>query len=79
MTYASKEERDVSLANVAPVRLSEIIEARQLMRGGMSMKEAADRIGIVPSGRLDVALWNHLGDKDADLLAAAWMKVGTKG
>ena len=75
MTYATEQDRQISEADAAPVRLSEIVASRQLMRQGKSMKEAAEHLGITPSAKLDLALWRHLGEKDADLLAAAWVKV----
>ena len=75
MTYATEQDRQISAADAAPVRLSEIVAARQLVREGKSMKEAAEHLGITPSGKLDLALWRHLGEKDADLLAAAWVKA----
>lgn len=69
------DDRRQAVVDAAPVRLTEVVEARRLMRQGKSMREDAGALNIVPSGRLDLALWNHLGVRDESLLAEHWVKT----
>ena len=70
MTYASRADRARVAVEAAPVSAMEIVTARALMRRGLGLKEAATRIGVTPSSKLDLALWNHLGTPDEDLIAS---------
>lgn len=70
MTYANRAERAKALAEAAPVTPMDVLSARALMRRGHDLKSASALIGITPSSRLDLAIWNHLGTPDEDLIAA---------
>lgn len=41
---------------------SEVVQAREMMAGGQSLKEAAASLGVL-SSNLDVALFRYLGDE----------------
>lgn len=45
-----------------------IVVARQMMREGRSMQQAALALGIIPSNYLDHALWQHIATSDAELI-----------
>jgi len=44
-----------------------VLAARQMMRRGYGMKEAASALNIIPSSTLDKWLWDHIATDDEDL------------
>jgi hypothetical protein len=51
-----------------PVPAEQVLAARQMMRRGYSMTQAALSLWIIPSSRLDLALWKHIDTDDEDLV-----------
>ena len=50
-----------------PVPAEHVLAARQMMRRGYGMKEAASALHIIPSSTLDKWLWDHIATDDEDL------------
>lgn len=53
---------------IRPVPAEQVLAARQMMRRGYSMKEAALSLWIIPSSRLDLALWKNIDTDDDELV-----------
>lgn len=60
------------------VTRQQVYAARVFMKLGFSMSDAATSLGIVPSGRLDKALWEYLSVKDSDLVEATQLQIERK-
>jgi len=53
---------------IRPVPAEQVLAARQMMRRGFSMQEAALSLWIIPSSRLDLALWKNIDTDDDELV-----------
>lgn len=61
MTHPRAAQWHSRQSNMRPMTLGILAEAKQLMRAGICMSEAAKALGVLSSD-LDASLWGHIGE-----------------